>query len=298
MYSDNIRAALFMLLAMAGFVVNDTFVKIASADIAPAQIMAIRGVAASVFLALLAWKLGALRPLRLALSPRLLLRTAADILATLSYITALSQMPIANASAIFQALPLTVTLGAALFLGEQVGWRRWTAIAVGFIGVMIIVRPGTEGFTIYSVAVLASVVFAAVRDLSTRRMDRAVPSIFIALVTSVAVAAVGWLLLPLSGGWQPVSASILMNLCFAAAAIAVGYIFIVQAMRTGDMGFVAPFRYSILLYALLIGYVVFGDLPSPLTLIGSAIVVASGLYTLYRERLRGVVKLPPTQQVH
>ena len=163
---------------------------------------------------------------------------------------------------------------------------------------MIIVRPGTEGFTIYSVAVLASVVFAAVRDLSTRRMDRAVPSIFIALVTSIAVAVAGWLLLPLSGGWQPVSASTLINLCFAAAAIAVGYIFIVQAMRVGDMGFVAPFRYSILLYALLIGYIVFGDLPSPLTLLGSTIVVASGLYTLYRERLRGVVKLPPTQQVH
>lgn len=287
-----------MLLAMAGFVVNDTFVKIASADIAPAQIMAIRGIAASALLFALAWKLGALRPARLALSPRLLLRTGADILATLSYITALSQMPIANASAIFQALPLTVTLGAALFLGESVGWRRWTAIAVGFVGVMIIVRPGTEGFTIYSVAVLASVVFAAVRDLSTRRMDRAVPSIFIALVTSVAVALAGWILLPLSGGWQPVSTAILINLGFAAAAIAVGYVFIVQAMRTGDMGFVAPFRYSILLYALLIGYVVFDDLPSPPTLLGSAIVVASGLYTLYRERLRGVVKLPPTQQVH
>jgi drug/metabolite transporter (DMT)-like permease len=298
LYSDNIRAALFMLLAMAGFVVNDTFVKIASADVSPAQIMAIRGVAASLFLYILAWKLGALRPMRLALSPRLLLRTAADILATLSYITALGQMPIANASAIFQALPLTVTLGAALFLGEPVGWRRWTAIAVGFIGVMIIVRPGTEGFTIYSVAVLASVVFAAVRDLSTRRMDKAVPSIFIALVTSIAVSLVGWLLLPFSGGWQPVSTSLLVTLCCAAAAIAVGYIFIVQAMRTGDMGFVAPFRYSILLYALLLGYLVFGDLPAPLTLLGAAIVVASGLYTLYRERLRGVVEVPPTQQVH
>ncbi|MEH6719706.1 MAG: DMT family transporter [Aurantimonas endophytica] len=287
-----------MLLAMAGFVINDTFVKIASADVSPAQIMAIRGVAASLFLYILAWKLRALRPMRLALSPRLLLRTAADILATLSYITALGQMPIANASAIFQALPLTVTLGAALFLGEPVGWRRWTAIAVGFIGVMIIVRPGTEGFTIYSVAVLASVVFAAVRDLSTRRMDKAVPSIFIALVTSIAVSLVGWLLLPFSGGWQPVSTSLLVTLCCAAAAIAVGYIFIVQAMRTGDMGFVAPFRYSILLYALLLGYLVFGDLPAPLTLLGAAIVVASGLYTLYRERLRGVVEVPPTQQVH
>jgi drug/metabolite transporter (DMT)-like permease len=295
LHSDNIRAALFMLLAMAGFVVNDTFVKIASPELAPAQIMAVRGMAASLLLFVLAWRFGALRPLRFVGSPRLLLRTGADIMATLCYITALGQMPIANASAIFQALPLTVTLGAALFLGEAVGWRRWTAIAVGLVGVMIIVRPGTEGFTIYSVAVLASVCFSAVRDLATRRMDRTLPSLFVAMITSIAVALAGWLLLPLSGGWKPVTATNLVHLFFAAAAIAVGYIFIVQAMRVGDMGFVAPFRYSVLLYALVIGYLVFGDLPSPLTLLGAAIVVASGIYTLYRERLRGVAKVAQTQ---
>ena len=286
-----------MLAAMAGFVVNDTFVKLSSETIAPAQIMAVRGIFAALVLSLIAWRMHALRPLRTVLTPRLVLRTVADVMATLTYITALAQTPIANASAIFQALPLTVTIGAALFLGEPVGWRRWGAIGIGFVGVMIIVRPGTDGFTSTSVAVLASVVFSAVRDLSTRRMDRAIPSLLIALVTAVSVSLVGWALLPFSGGWQPIGGATWLYLLCAAAAIAVGYIAIVQSMRIGDMGFVAPFRYAILVYAIVMGYLVFGDLPSPLTLLGAAIVVSSGIYMLYRERVRGLAA-PIKTQVH
>ena len=284
-----------MLASMAGFVVNDTFVKLSAETLAPPQIMAIRGVFASLMLFVLAWRMGALRPPRLMLSPRLLLRTGADVMATLTYITALTQLPIANASAIFQALPLTVTIGAALFLGEPVGWRRWVSIAVGFVGVMIIVRPGTEGFTIHAVAVLASVVFSAVRDLSTRRMDKSIPSPFIALTTAVSVGLVGWALIPFTGGWRPVAAATWLDLLAAACAIAIGYIFIVQSMRIGDMGFVAPFRYAILVYAIVLGYLVFGDLPGPATLSGAAIVVASGVYMLYRERVRGIVAPMKTQ---
>ncbi|HEY9057498.1 MAG TPA: DMT family transporter [Aurantimonas sp.] len=297
MFTDNIRAALFMLVAMAGFVVNDTFVKLTSEDLSPPQIMAVRGVAASLLLFVLAWRMGALRPVGLALRPRLMLRTGADFMATLSYLTGLSQMPIANASAIFQALPLTVTLGAAVFLREPVGWRRWAAIGVGFVGVIIIVRPGTEGFTVYSLAVLAAVVFSAIRDLATRRMDRAIPSLFIALMAAIAVSLLGWTLIPFTGGWRPVSAENALWLSCAAVSIIVGYIFIVQSMRIGDMGFVAPFRYSVLLYALVIGIVVFGDWPPTPVLLGSAIVVGSGLYTLYRERVRGVAA-PLKSQVH
>jgi len=297
LFSDNIRAALFMLVAMAGFVVNDTFVKLTSEELSPPQIMAVRGVAASLLLFVLAWRMGALRPIGLALQPRPMLRTGADFMATFSYLTGLSQMPIANASAIFQALPLTVTLGAAVFLREPVGWRRWAAIGVGFVGVIIIVRPGTEGFTVYSLSVLAAVLFSAIRDLATRRMDRAIPSLFISLMAAVAVSLLGWVLIPFTGGWRPVSADNALWLSCAAVSIIVGYIFIVQAMRTGDMGFVAPFRYSVLLYALVIGVVVFDDWPSTPVLLGSAIVVASGLYTLYRERVRGVAA-PLKRQVH
>ncbi|MEX6506286.1 DMT family transporter [Jiella sp. M17.18] len=295
MPSDNIRAALFMLASMAGFVVNDTLVKLSTADIPAAEIMALRGMAASLLLLVIAWRFNALRPPRLALKPQMMLRTGTDVMATLTYITALGHMPIANASAVFQALPLVITLAAALVFKEPVGWRRWSALGVGFVGVLIIVRPGTDGFNAYSLAVLGSVGFSAVRDLTTRRMDRAVPSLFISLTTAISVSVVGWVLLPFSGGWQPVPAPVLGYLGGAALAIAGGYICIVQAMRVGDPGFVAPFRYSILLYALVMGLVVFGDLPSAATLFGSAIVVASGAYTLYRERIRGVPKVAKAQ---
>ncbi len=284
MLSDNARAAIFMLVSMGGFVVNDTFVKIVSQEVSPPQIMAVRGVAASVFVLLVAWRMHAVRSLAVALRPRLVLRTAADIGATVTYITALAHMPIANASAVFQALPLAVTVGAALFLKEPVGWRRWTAIAAGFAGVLIIVRPGTEGFNVFSLAVLGSVVFSAIRDLATRGMDRSVPTLFVALTTAIAVSLSGWVLIPAFGGWQPISAISVLCLLAAAAAVALGYVFIVLAMRIGDMGFVAPFRYAILVYALVIGYVVFGDLPAPLTLLGAGLIVASGGYTFYRER--------------
>ena len=299
MLSDNARAAIFMLVSMGGFVVNDTFVKIVSQEISPAQIMAVRGVAASVFVFLIAWRMHAVRSLVVALKPRLVVRTAADIGATVTYITALSHMPMANASAVFQALPLAVTVGAAVFLKEPVGWRRWTAIAAGFAGVLIIVRPGTDGFNVFSLFVLGSVVFSAIRDLATRGMDKRIPTLFVALTTAIAVSLTGWMLIPAFGGWQPVSIESMLCLLAAAAAVALGYVFIVLAMRVGDMGFVAPFRYAILVYALAVGYAVFGDLPSPLTLLGAGLIVASGGYTYYRERLIGIRLASPTRtQLH
>lgn len=274
-----------MLASMAGFVVNDTFVKLASAEMAAPQIMALRGAMATLLLFALARWRGAFRPVRTIMRPIVLLRTAADIGATLSYITALGHLPIANTTAIFQALPLTVTVGAAVFLKEPVGWRRWTATGIGFLGVMIIVRPGLEGFTAFSLYVLASVVFAALRDLATRRMPRDIPSLYISMTTALAVTLTGGLLAPFYA-WAPVEARHVAYLAFAAIAIGIGYICIVEAMRVGEMGFVAPFRYSILIYALLIGLLVFGETPDGFVIAGSLVIVASGAYTLYRERMR------------
>lgn len=275
-----------MLVAMAAFVVNDSMVKLSSAEMGVPQIMAVRGAMATVLLAALAYARGAFRSPRVILQPMVLVRTVADIGATVFYISALASLPLANATAIFQALPLTVTLGAALFLGEPVGWRRWTAIGVGFLGVLVIVRPGLEGFTAASLYVLASVLCAAVRDLVTRRLPMAIPSLFISVATAFAVMLTGWAMVPFTE-WTPLEPRQFGTLAVAAVMIGVGYIFIVEAMRTGDMGFVAPFRYSILLFALLIGILVFGERPDALVLLGSAIVVASGGYTLYRERRRG-----------
>jgi drug/metabolite transporter (DMT)-like permease len=285
---------MYMLAAMGGFVVNDACTKYATRDLEVAQIMAVRGVMATTFLGLLAWRSGAFASVGRTLTPRLGARTLADIGATISYLTALAHMPMANASAIFQATPLAVTLGAALFLGEKVGWRRWTAIGTGFLGVLVIVQPGTEGFSVHSLAVLVAVACSSTRDLVTRRMDATVPSITISLVTAVAVCLVGWAWLPFVG-WQVIAPDIFLALAVGAVSIGIGYIFIVKAMRIGDLGFVAPFRYSILLYALVLGFLLFGDRPTAPVLVGAAIVVASGLYTLLRERKVGRVKVARAQ---
>lgn len=283
--SDNVRAGLLILVAMAGFVINDTFVKLASADLSTPQIMAIRGVMAALLLFALAAARGALRPLPVILHRTVLIRTGADIAATITYILALPRLPIANASAIFQALPLMVTIGAALFLGQPVGWRRWTAIGTGFLGVLIIVRPGAGEFSVYSLAVVASVVLCAVRDLATSRMPPAIPSMLVSAATALAVSVTGLLLLPF-WTWSVPEPRHYGLLACSAVAVAVGYVCIVEAMRVGEISLVAPLRYSLLLYALVIGVVVFGEELDAFMLLGSAIVVASGSYSFYRERIK------------
>jgi drug/metabolite transporter (DMT)-like permease len=206
-----------------------------------------------------------------------------EIGGTACFLTALFNMPLANASAILQALPLAVTLAAALFFGEPVGWRRYLAIGIGFAGVMVIVRPGTEGFNAYSLWALAAIVFIVIRDLSTRRLTPDVPGPWVAMVTSGVLTAAA----ALAGGfedWQPPEAESLFALATASICLVVAYVSSVTSMRVGEIGFVQPFRYSLLVWAMLLGIVMFGEWPDGWMLVGSATVVATGLFTLYRER--------------
>ncbi|WP_099866754.1 DMT family transporter [Pararhizobium haloflavum] len=282
--SANVRGALFMSLAMAGFLFNDTIVKVLSSDMNVGQVMILRGMVATTLITALAWHRGALRPLATIMEPMIVLRVIGEVGGTVTFLIALTHIPIANASAILQALPLAVTMGAALFLAEPVGWRRWTAIAVGFLGVMIIVRPGVAGFSAYSLLVLATVGFAALRDLATRMVRADVPSLFLSVVTSPIVALTGLVMAPLMGGFSPVEAKHAGLILFGAILLLFGYQFIIMAMREGDISFIAPFRYTNLLWAMLVGYLVFGDIPDRYMIVGAAIIVGSGLYTLYRER--------------
>jgi drug/metabolite transporter (DMT)-like permease len=206
---------------------------------------------------------------------------------TVSFIAALQQLPIANVSAVLQAVPLAVTMGAALFLGEGVGWRRWLAIIAGFIGVLIVVRPGLEGFNSYSVLALVCVMFSAFRDLVTRKLPAAIPSLLVSTSTSLAVTLSGAVLIAPLGGWQPVSTENLLLLASAAVLILFGYQFIVLSTREGEMSYIAPFRYTSLLWSILLGYWIFADIPDTAMIVGASIIVASGLYTLYREQTAG-----------
>lgn len=282
--SDNLRGALYMNVAMAAFTLNDAAMKAALQDLPLWQAIAMRGLVTLGPLLLVAHLSGGIR---LSMGPKdrgvVAIRCFAEVASTLLFLAALVHMPIANLSAILQALPLAVTLAAAVFFGERVGWRRMSAILVGFAGVLIIIRPGPSGFDIWSLMGLASMAFVVLRDLSTRKLSRAVPSATVAILASVAVTVTALALTPLTGWVMPTGRDILLILA-AATCLVAGYNFAVMVMRVGDVGFVAPFRYTSLLWAIVLGWLVFGTLPDALTLFGAALVVGSGIFTLVRER--------------
>lgn len=282
----NARGALFMAIAMAAFTCNDALVKSVTHTMNTGQILFVRGLMTSALVLVIAWRMGALGSWRTILQPAVALRLAAEIFASLTFISALGAMPLANVSAILQSLPLAVTLGAALFLGEQVGWRRWLAIIVGFAGVIIVVRPGPEGFSLAAIYAIASVIGAATRDLATRRIRSDVSTLFISVVTAIVITLVGGVLIMPMGGWQPMSLEIVGRLAVASVLLLVGYQTIVNAMRVGEISFVAPFRYMSLIWAIVIGFLFFGELPDLWMTAGVSIIVASGLYTFYRENRR------------
>lgn len=283
--TDNARGILLMCGSMLAFTVNDSFMKATSQTMPLFQAIALRGVVSTVALLVIARLLtGDLRLMpQGADGPKVFWRSVAEIASTATFLIALTQIPLANLSAIMQSLPLAITLGAAIFLKEPVGWRRLSAILIGFCGVLLIVKPGTEGFTLWSVLGLVSVAFVVLRDLTTRALSRATPSAAVAVWASGAVMAMG-VAVATWQGWVPVSLREAVYLGIASSALICGYLFAVMAMRVGDIGLIAPFRYTSLLWAILFGWMLFGTLPDEITVLGAAIVVATGLYTLLRER--------------
>lgn len=282
--SDNFRGAALMAASMAAYVLNDTIIILLSGSLSIFQVMFLRGLFATALLGLIAWRRKAIFPALMKADWRLMiLRLVGEVGGTLCYLTALFNMPLANATAILQALPLGVTLAAAVFLREAVGWRRYLAIIIGFAGVLIIVRPGSEGFNAYSLWALAAVVFIVLRDLATRRLSVQVPSIFVAFLASVVITITGAALSPIMA-WKPVGPGELQLLGGAALFLVFAYLFGIMTMRVGEISFVSAFRYTIMIWAIILGFVVFGDIPDTWTLLGSAIVVLMGIYTFYRER--------------
>ncbi|MEP1207971.1 MAG: DMT family transporter [Rhizobiaceae bacterium] len=287
-FSANAMGAIFMMFSMAGFVFNDAFMKLVAGQVPLFQAILVRGIFAICLMTLLCVYMGAFRveggvfnALR---HPTVLLRTVGEMGGTYFFLSALFEMPIANVTAVLQILPLTITLAAALFLGETVGWRRYAAIAAGFIGVLMIVKPGTDGFNFFAIYALISTLFITLRDLVTRKMPRTTPSLLVSLVTAIAITAMG-AVGSLFEPWQELNSFHMGVLSGAAAILMVGYICSILAMREGEVSFIAPFRYSILIWALLLGYFIFGDVPDVISMIGAVIIVGSGLFTFYRERL-------------
>jgi len=196
---DNVKGILLLLVAMVGFTIEDLFIKQLSGGLPVGQILILIGLGAGVvfFLALTVQRQSLRNPAAWRMMP--ILRALAEGGAAMSFATALALVDISVVAAVFQATPLAITMGAALFLGEQVGWRRWSAIFVGFVGVLLIIRPGLEGFEPNALLVLISVLCVAARDLMTRRMNVSIPSSIVSVQAYAAVVVAGALLLLLTG---------------------------------------------------------------------------------------------------
>lgn len=285
-FAENLRGILFVTACNFLFLINDTLIKLVSDDEMPfGEIMFFRGLLAAVALLPLVHLMGGLQHAHLLLKPIIFWRTLAEVGASIFFLTALFNIPIANANAIAQAVPLIITAAGAIFLGETVGWRRWTAIVIGFIGVVVIVRPGLEGFTVYSLAAVGAAFAVTLRDLTTRVMPKALPGTLLTVVTSSAVslAGIGYGV-TLGETWEVPTLKQISLLSLAVVFVIGGYLTAIAYMRHGDISVVAPFRYSVIVMAMIVGFIVWGDVPDVLMLVGTAIIAAAGIYTFSRER--------------
>jgi drug/metabolite transporter (DMT)-like permease len=282
--TSNLPAIAAMLAGQATFTINDALIKLAAAGMPGGQAIFLRGVMAFMVAFTICVAVGGLKFSTLRGHGRILtFRNIGEIGSTFFYLSALFHLPIATTTAILQFIPLAITASAALFLAEPVGWRRWLATAFGFVGVMLIIRPGSDSFSAYTLLALAGVFFSVLRDLSTRRISRQVPAILLMTISAatVTIAATGFALFETWIVPPPKSLALLGG---AAVFLLGGYYFMVDAMRYGEVAVVSPFRYSVILWAILVGIVTWGEWPDAMALLGTAIVTLAGLYTFMRER--------------
>jgi drug/metabolite transporter (DMT)-like permease len=286
MRTDNLTGILMMIASMGLFAIEDSFIKLASRTIPVGEILVFMGLAGIlVFSALMLIKQEPFAPPE-ALSWTIFGRMMSEIVGRISYSLALALGSMAVVAAVLQATPLAVTMGAALFFGEKVGIRRWLAILVGFAGVVIILRPGMEGFEPAALLSLIGLFALAFRDLATRAAPKTLSNRQLGLYGFIALVPSGLIMLLITGGWRnPLDGGWVYLLGMSVFGIGAYYL-ITAAMRVGEVAVVTPFRYSRILFALIISVVVFSERLDSFTLLGAALVIASGLYTMWRENRR------------
>jgi drug/metabolite transporter (DMT)-like permease len=280
--TENRRGAVFMTASMAGFAVEDVFVKAAANALPLGQILLTIGlVGMAAFLTMAAARGEALLPAAF-WSPAMLIRSGFEVTGRLFYGLAITQAALSTTSAILQATPLLVVAGAALIFGERVGWQRWLAVLTGFLGVMVILRPGGDFSALSLLAVVGLVGFAG-RDLATRAAPKGLSNRQLGALGFAMLALAGAILLTLTGGTRLPDAVTLAQLAGGAIFGVLGYHSLTFAMRTGDVSAVTPFRYTRLIFAMILAMALFNESPGATTWIGAAMVVGSGLFALTRK---------------
>lgn len=280
----NLRGAGLMVFAMAGFAMEDAILKLMTATLPMGQMIIMLGLSGAAVFAVLTRSRGEPVAPRAVFGRAVLLRNLGEAIGTLGLLTALALVPLSLASAILMALPLLATMGAALFLGEKVGWRRWTAIGVGFCGMLVIVRPWASGFDPAALFAVLGVAGFALRDVATRGVAGTVSSTQLAVWGFLSLLPAGLLVLPFGMAPRMPGAA---EWGMLAAILALGvsaYWAMTTASRIADVSFIAPFRYARIIFALGLGFAAFNERPDTLMLAGSAMIVGSGLYTFFRER--------------
>ena len=282
-HAANRLGILFMVVSLACFVINDALMKAVGSSMPLWQAIFVRGVFSSVWIVLALQVSGVRVKPREHVRPPVIARGLIDCMATFAYLLSLMHMPLGDAIAINMASPLMVTALAVLVLGERVDLPRWVAILVGFGGVLLLVQPTSEGLNAYGLLCLLATLMHSIRDLVTRRIGHTVPSLVITLATSLTIMAVSGLFC-LGAEWHPLDLRSILLLAAAALFLTGGYFFVIRSTRIGELSVVAPFRYSGLPIALVIGWTVWGDLPNLTGWTGIALLTGAGLYLLYRER--------------
>ena len=268
---SNLRGIAFMVAASASFACGDTIMKLAATALPTSELMFMRGICVMTGAFLLAVALGSLGVLHRALSGAMALRAAGDTTGAWSFQLALARMPYADLTAVGQLIPLSITAASALFLGEKVGWRRWTATFVGLGGVLLIIRPGSSAFNWWALAGIVSVLASTVRDLATRRVDRGVPPPIIMMLSAGAVTLSCLVAAPFSD-WIAPPLAMVAAMAGAALFSLFGQTCVIISVRSADISAVAPFRYSIIIFAILSGVLVFGHFPDARTLAGTRLL--------------------------
>lgn len=281
-----LRAGLFMVCAMGSFVMNDTIVKILGEHLPVGEIISLRGLMAIVIIGAICLRQGLLPELPKLAQRSVLARSSLDVIATIAFVTALMHMPIANLTAVMQAVPLAVALLSMVLLKEKVGWQRMVAIIAGFIGVLMIVKPSVSHAGIYEVLTLLIVLAVALRDISTKRIPSRIPTFLVAFGNACFVTVGGLALSALQGMVKPELWQLGL-LALAALCLSSGYLFMVATLRLGELSGTAPFRYSVMVFAIISGVVVFGQFPDEVAMLGMALVVVAGLYAARREAIQG-----------
>lgn len=283
--SSNARGILAMLGAMALFICGDAAMKVVGEKLPTGETVFLRGLVATVTIWTIIIVSGAIRDIGKAWSKPMALRSLGDLIGITCFQTGLAHLPFADVSAILQINPLMVTAAAAIFLGEKVGWRRWTATAVGLVGVLMIIRPGSSAFNPWSLILILASMGGTLRDLATRKIAADVPLPLIIAFSTAIITLLSPAMLMFEK-WTAPTFLQAVSLGFSALCMLAGLYFVAYSVRTGEIAAVVPYRYSSILWAILLSMLIWGHMPDRWTLGGIAILMGAGLYTFHREQVR------------